>query len=165
MGKPGKSVLTAESGTEKGARASDTGTVRPVQPPATRAERWSVRRLLDVIGQPSVTLVLWDGSEFPPQRVTSVADIIIRDRRALRRLLVNPEYEFGEMYCSGRIEVVGGLCDCLEAIYRALRADKNKGRLRERLAKKLAKKPPNSAARARENIHHHYDIGNDFYRL
>jgi len=97
MGKPGKSVLTAESGTEKGARASDTGTVRPVQPPATRAERWSVRRLLDVIGQPSVTLVLWDGSEFPPQRATSVADIIIRDRRALRRLLVNPEYEFGEI--------------------------------------------------------------------
>ena len=165
MGKPGKYILTPESGAEAGARASGTGTVQPVQPAATRAERWSVQRLLDVIGQPSVTLVLWDGSEFPPQRATSVADIIIRDRRALRRLLVNPEYEFGEMYSSGRIEVVGGLSDCLEAIYRALRTDKNKGRLRERLAKRLAKRPRNSAARAQENIHHHYDIGNDFYRL
>lgn len=165
MEKPGKYILTPESGAETGARASGTGTVQPLQPPATRAERWSVRRLLDVIGQPPVTLVLWDGSDFPPQRATSVADIIIRDRRALRRLLVNPEYEFGEMYRSGRIEDVGGLCDCLEAIYRALRTDKNRGRLRERLAKKLAKRPRNSAARARENIHHHYDIGNDFYRL
>ena len=34
MGKPGKYILTPESGTETGARASGTGTVQPLQPPA-----------------------------------------------------------------------------------------------------------------------------------
>jgi cyclopropane-fatty-acyl-phospholipid synthase len=165
MGKPGKHVPMPESAVATNAEGAGLRQVQPAQSAATRAERWSVRRLLDYIGRPPITLVLWDGSEFPPHGAASVADIIIRDRRALQRLVVNPEYEFGEMYSSGRIEVQGNLADCLDVIYRALRLDKNRGSLRERLAKTLAKRSRNNEARARENIRHHYDIGNDFYRL
>ncbi len=130
-----------------------------------KAEHWLAKRLLHSIGQPPVRLVLWDGSVFAPQGTDAVARIIIRDRPAFYKLLVNPDFEFGEMYSSGRIDVDGDLAECLICIYRALRQAGHPGGLRHSLLKGFAKALSNDRKRARENIHHHYDIGNDFYRL
>src|SRR5471030_104770 len=68
------------------------------------------------------------------------------------------------MYTAERIEVQGNLVDCLEAIYRALpRTDH--GQIGKKLLAPFNGSLRNTLPRARRNIHHHYDIGNEFYKL
>ncbi len=124
-------------------------------------DRWLVRRLLDGVGQPPITIALWDGAVFAPTDTASVARMVIHDRRSLQKLAANPEYAFGELYSSGRIEIEGELPAFLDIIYRHLLA----AGLRHRILNVLSRRPNNNTDRARDNIHHHYDLGNEFYRL
>lgn len=123
--------------------------------------RWLVGRLLDSVGQPPITIVLWDGSMFAPTGADSIARLVIHDRRSLQKLTANPEYEFGELYSAGNIEIEGDLPAFLDCIYRHLLA----AGLRHRVLHVLSRYQNNNTERARDNIHHHYDLGNDFYRL
>lgn len=129
-----------------------------------QTKNWLVQRLLDLVGHPPVTIELWDGSEFSPPSGKSAGRLRIGDRRALQKLISNPQFEFGELYSAGRIDVEGNLAEFLEVTYRHLALNRNDG-LRGRLVRMLAKRQRNSEDRARSNISHHYDIGNDFYRL
>lgn len=131
------------------------------QSKARLPDRWLVRRLLDGVGQPPITIVLWDGAVFAPAGAASVARLVIRDRRSLQKLVANPEYEFGELYCAGRIEVEDDLPAFLDTVYRHLLA----AGLRHRVLHVLSRHQNNNAGRARDNIQHHYDLGNEFYRL
>jgi cyclopropane-fatty-acyl-phospholipid synthase len=127
-------------------------------------EKELLRKTLDLIGFLPVCLVLWDGQEVAPSTVPLVARILVRDRDALLRLIANPDLQFGEMYSAGRIEVEGSLLEVVEALYRA-RSNTAPGGLRRALLSWVNRPRPNSLLHAPENIHHHYDIGNDFYRL
>ncbi|HSD29131.1 MAG TPA: cyclopropane-fatty-acyl-phospholipid synthase family protein [Vicinamibacteria bacterium] len=89
-----------------------------------------------------------------------VATLRFRDRRALLGLLVDPEIHFGDAYAEGRIEIEGDLVTALEAAYRAL----GPGGGSKPFAW-LATWRRHSPPRARANVQHHYDLGNDFYAL
>jgi len=127
-------------------------------------EKELLRKTLDLIGFLPVCFVLWDGQEVAPSKAPPVARILVRDRDALLRLIANPDLQFGEMYSAGRIEVEGSLLEVVEALYRA-RSNTAPGGLRQALLNWVNRPRPNDLLHARENIHHHYDIGNDFYRL
>ena len=127
-------------------------------------DRWIVRRFLRNVGQPPITIVLWDGTEFLPKSAEPVARLVIHERRALQKLFANPEYEFGELYSAGHIDIEGGLVAFLDSIYRHLNAT-TENSLRARFLRALSRHQHNTEERARDNIHHHYDIGNEFYRL
>jgi len=128
------------------------------------AEKLLLARMLESLGDPPLNLVLWDGQELARPGKPALARVLIRDRGAMLKLIANPELGFGEMYAAGRIEVEGDLVDCLEAIYRALpRADHDQ--IGKKLLASFTGPQRNTQPRARRNIHHHYDIGNDFYRL
>jgi cyclopropane-fatty-acyl-phospholipid synthase len=86
-----------------------------------------------------------------------VAAILFKNRRALLSWVWDPELNFGEAYMSGAVDVRGDLLVVLEEIYRALG-------LPTRRPWWLWQKS-NDARAARENVHHHYDLGNEFYRL
>jgi cyclopropane-fatty-acyl-phospholipid synthase len=133
---------------------------------ATVVERWLLRRLHQLIGNPPVTFTLWDGYRVPDKpAVAPVATMRIADRRTLWRLLANPGLNFGDDLSNGLIEIDGDLVRFLEAILRAIYVDSKDG-LRKRLAiNRPAWKHRNSLTDAKGNIHHHYDLGNDFYRL
>src|SRR5262249_28831825 len=88
--------------------------------------------------------------------------VFVADRRTLLALALDPEREFGDAYSEGRVEVAGDLIGFLEALYRALEASRARGKGRKRAW--LARRA-NDLKRARANVHRHYDIGNDFYRL
>ncbi len=89
-----------------------------------------------------------------------VATLRFRDRRAVLGLIRSPEIHFGDAFAEGRIEVEGDLVAALEAAYRALeRRDRVPARARLRSWRR------HSPRRARANVHQHYDLGNDFYRL
>jgi cyclopropane-fatty-acyl-phospholipid synthase len=89
-----------------------------------------------------------------------VATLRFRDRRAALGLVRSPELHFGDAYAEGRIEVEGDLVAALETAYRAMEAH-DRVPLRARLHSWLRQ----SIRRSRANVHHHYDLGNEFYRL
>jgi len=154
-----------------GANAASRGQNVPLQhgPGRTNGnvhalERELLRKTLDLMGFLPVCFVLWDGQEVARSTVPPVARIRVHDRDALLRMIANPDLQFGEMYSAGRIDVEGSLLEVVEALYRA-RSNKASGGLRQALLNWVNRPRPNSILHARENIHHHYDIGNDFYRL
>jgi cyclopropane-fatty-acyl-phospholipid synthase len=92
----------------------------------------------------------------------AVATIHFRDRWTLARVVLQPALEFGEAYSDGRLDVEGDLVQALVAMYRAAPGRPAGGRLGEWWARvKRAHRPTASHS----NVHHHYDLGNDFYRL
>jgi cyclopropane-fatty-acyl-phospholipid synthase len=105
-----------------------------------------------------VRVELWDGSSPYSAPDPPVGDLILHDRRALLGLIVDPELWFGEAYMFGRLDVRGGLERVVEALSRMQApAPSWMARLRTTLAL------PNTRTEARRNVHHHYDLGNDFY--
>src|SRR5262249_21302518 len=84
----------------------------------------------------------------------------IRDRKALLQLVSHPDLHFGDLYSSGRIEVRGSLLQLLEAAYQL---GEEHPTLRSLLARGRSIAPDRSESK--RNIHHHYDIGNEFYTL
>jgi cyclopropane-fatty-acyl-phospholipid synthase len=130
-------------------------------------ERWLLRQLHRMLGRPSICFILWDGYHVPedPRAAAAIATMRIANRRALWRLLANPALNFGDDYSNGLIEIDGSLVEFIEALVRAVYVT-GKGGLRERLAvNRPIWRRRNSLEESRDNIHHHYDLGNDFYSL
>lgn len=94
----------------------------------------------------------------------AVASVKIRDAATLIKLLAYPDLNFGEGYIDGSIEVEGDLTELLEARARA-RLDRLGSRRAVRIAALVDSTRANTLAGSRHNIHHHYDLGNEFYRL
>src|ERR1700710_893810 len=135
-----------------------------------------------------VRLRCWDGSEVG--RPDAPVTLNIRNRRALRRLLWAPnELGFARAYVSGDIEIEGNLLEGMEVLERMSDPARGPGgRIDAETKKAVVKaalrlgiigpppKPPTEEAKlARGHRHdkrrdakaisHHYDVGNDFYRL
>lgn len=109
------------------------------------------------VSNAALRFVLWDGFELLPASRAPVATIVIKNRRALFSCLWDPELNFGESYMSGSLDVTGDLVAVMEEIYGALAGTKSRPWwLWQR---------SNDVQAARDNVHHHYDLGNDFYRL
>jgi len=136
--------------------------------PASRVsslDKLVAQTLLKVIGQPAIRITLWDGGSIPPSVDKPLATLYFRDRGSLYLTLLKPELYWGDLYSEGRVEVVGDLVELLTAVYRGLQRADNHNWL-VRLNKSLGhRKIRNTFRKAADNIHHHYDIGNDFYRL
>ncbi len=130
--------------------------------PVWGVERWLIGKLLRKIGNPAVAVRYWDGSLHENRHPVTMT---LRDRGALWRLITNPFLNFGDDYSTGRIEIEGGLYNFLEAIYRA-QVDWPDARWQdETLLSRLLRWQSSTLSSARNNIHHHYDLGNDFYKL
>lgn len=129
-----------------------------------------------------VRIRAWDGSEAGP---ADAPVVVLRSRRALRRLLWNPgELGLVRAFVSGDLDVDGDLTDGLRRCWRVLGAGRAPGRppVRELLAaaarwRVLWPPPPPPAAEARlggrlhsrrrdrDAIAHHYDLSNAFYEF
>ena len=128
----------------------------------------------------------WDGST---AGAPGAPTLVLRSRRALRRLLWQPdELGLAQAYVSGDLDVEGDLRDALRTLRRAV---EERGLVRQRpTAASLARAavtaarlgavgprpaPPQGQARLRGTLHsrsrdraaisHHYDLSNDFYQL
>jgi cyclopropane-fatty-acyl-phospholipid synthase len=103
---------------------------------------------------------------FPEVRVRFADDRVARD------LMFDPRLGAGEAFIAGRLIIEQGDVMELATLIRANQPWERRGRLRKtsRL-KRLREKAVtlldgmNRAARAKANVAHHYDIGNDLYRL
>ncbi len=131
----------------------------------TRFDHWLARTMLDVVGNPKTNLRLWDGIDVTTPVDDPVAVILYCNRLAMWKTIINPELHWGDLYCNGQLEFDGDMARFLEIIYRNLNSNGKGGLLRRFMVWLGHRRIANSHARAEENIHHHYDIGNDFYRL
>jgi cyclopropane-fatty-acyl-phospholipid synthase len=85
------------------------------------------------------------------------------DRGSLYKLITNPDLHFGDLYSAGRITIEGDLVAFLETVYLAMQRVSKSG-LTAKLLNAWQKRPrPNSLSGSLDNIHHHYDLGNEFY--
>jgi cyclopropane-fatty-acyl-phospholipid synthase len=124
---------------------------------STTADRWALTRVQRSIPSARVGLALWDGFEVQPARGAPVATVVFKSRRALLATIWDPDLNLGEAYMRGEVEVEGDLVGMLSDVYRALERRKPRPWWRG--------PGSNSLRQARENVHRHYDLGNDFYRL
>lgn len=138
------------------------GGVRGLSGRVSALERWVARRMLKSLGSPPISIRLWNGEVIGTTGAAPIARIGLADRGALWKLASDPDYQFGELYSRGRLRVDGDLVALLEASYRSTSSG---GTFRGYLAPWLHRPRAGSLGHARANIHHHYDIGNDFYRL
>jgi cyclopropane-fatty-acyl-phospholipid synthase len=138
----------------------------PPRGPVRAPERWLVRRLLKAVGDPPLGIILWDGQEIRGGEGRLVARVAIHDRPTLLRLIANPYLHFGDAYAVGQVQVEGDLVALLETVYRAGAArEQPSGALRRTFDRLCRHVHSNTLAGSRDNIHHHYDIGDDFYKL
>ncbi len=128
-------------------------------------EKWLLLRMLDRMGRPPIKFVLWSGEEISSTHDRPVARVIIHNRKTLLKLLANPNLHFGDAYAEGKIEIDGNLVEFLEAVYRAIYQASQDDSITGRVSRIINRPRVNSLSGSRENIHHHYDIGNPFYRL
>jgi cyclopropane-fatty-acyl-phospholipid synthase len=131
----------------------------PSESRASRAvDRWAVGRIQHAVASAPLRFVLWDGFAVGPPAGPVLGTIVIKTRAALYRWLFDPELYFGEEYMVGNVEVRGDLVAVLEHVYRALPEPAPRDPLWRRIRS-------NGFRAARHNVHHHYDLGNDFYEL
>lgn len=142
----------------EGESSSRTGGVETVRKPSP--ELWLVRTFLGAMGNPPVRMALWTGDSACPTDTEPVATVRINDRRTLLRLMYSPELEFGEAYTDGRLQVDGDLVGLLEALDRTPAAPRA-----SRLLRRPRRAHANTLRGSRDNIHRHYDLSNDFYRI
>lgn len=138
-------------------------------------------------GESPLEIRCWDGSSFGSR--TSNAAIVLRSPKALTRLLYAPgELGFARAYVAGDLQVEGDIYEVLRL--RDMLADRTEHtnlRLRPSALFKMLQAaigsgaigspppPPAEEVRLRGRLHtkardaaaisHHYDVGNDFYRL
>jgi cyclopropane-fatty-acyl-phospholipid synthase len=122
------------------------------------SDRWVARHVQQTIAPSGVRLELWDRSSPYDSERPPVGDLVVHDRRTLVGLAVNPDLYFGESYMAGRLDVRGPLEPVVEALSRLTLTPS----LRSRIGRRLA--IPNTLRAARDNVHHHYDLGNSFYQ-
>ncbi len=130
------------------------------------ADEWVLKRILEATGQAPIRLVVRGGPDVAPQGISPIATVVLEDRNTLASLLRDPEVSFGDAYMDGKVEVEGDLVGFLETVYQSMERSPRVGKWYSRLASKwLDVWQDNSPSGSRRNIHRHYDLGNDFYKL
>src|SRR6516225_8970929 len=148
--------MASRSVTETAAQAAATGEQRARH----SLDRALAATLQSRIAGAGVGLELWNGITTAPPG-TACGTLRVHDRLALIGLLVDPDLQFGDRIADGRVEIGGDFAAVIEAL--SWNQSKDGFSLRERWTMMTERSGGISAAQ--RNIHRHYDIGNEFYRL
>ncbi|MDQ3737732.1 MAG: cyclopropane-fatty-acyl-phospholipid synthase family protein [Actinomycetota bacterium] len=127
----------------------------------------------------------WDGSSLGPPAGAATGTLIVRSPDAIRRIIWCPnELGFGRAYVAGELDAEGDVVAMIEALRDATHGDLhlNPRGLTAAIGSArrlgLGRRPPapppeearihgwlHSMRRDANAISHHYDVGNDFYRI
>jgi cyclopropane-fatty-acyl-phospholipid synthase len=127
---------------------------------STWMDRWLVRLLLSRLPGLPLEIELWDGEIIRVSDVPDATRVTLRTRSTLLGLLLSPALAFGDGYSRNENRVSGDLCRFCEMLDLAQRrtprwTDNQTWRWLS----------PNTRSASKDQIHQHYDLGNDFYRL
>lgn len=126
---------------------------------ASRVDRWLLQGVRKMLGSAALELVLDTGGGEPSPRRRPVASLRFADRKTLLAIVTRGEMAFGDAFSDGKVVIEGDLVEALDEIYNARRGVKP-----GMLARWILWTQRNTLNGSRKHIHHHYDLGNDFYR-
>lgn len=124
-------------------------------------EKFFLDKYLSNISHDTFAIEYWDGDRKIYGEGDPQFTIVFREPVSKKKVLDDPSLAFGEAYMDGIIEIEGNLREVLESVYKNKESFLNK----PNIIKTLAKIIPTSINQQKEDIHYHYDLGNDFYRL
>lgn len=107
------------------------------------------------------TVEFWDGEEVAFGPGESRCKIIFNEPIPKADVIADPSLALGEAYMHKKMEIQGNIQQVMEALYRNMNSFLQENNRYNRVIKKIS----NNLKKSKENIRHHYDIGNDFYRL
>ena len=128
-------------------------------------DRRLIRWIMNYVGNPRISIRLWSGDEFRVTEAYPVACMEFRRRRAVFELLRSPSVGFGECYSKGLIEIHGDLSAFVDEVTAALTRRQDRRYYGPKIGSMLQAVTGHSVARSRRNVYHHYDLGNEFYKL
>lgn len=131
-------------------------------------EKWLTRKILRMTGNPPFQLVLGkDAAGGTPHNngASAAPAVIVSDRKTLAQLALNPEVAFGDAYSDGRIKVQGNLVEFLEELMRSMQKAQQRGLYAKLISWWLDRANDNTTQGSKENIHRHYDLSVNFYKL
>lgn len=124
-----------------------------------------LRRLLNRLGDPPIEFLLaWTGERVASCSVKPLGHVRLLDRGTLLGMIGDPQIRFGDAYSAGRAEVAGDLVQFMHVVYRAFAHANVRNSFVNRVWRWL-RPQRNTLDGSRDNIHWHYDLGNDFYAL
>ena len=128
-----------------------------------------VLKALERLSVGSLILHLPDGTthRFGSEGAKPNAELHVRDRRFFRRVLLDGDIGFAEAYMEGLCDSpdLPGLIALLAENEKSLGRMAHTNALHDLALKFLHWQRRNSRRGSRKNIHAHYDLGNEFYRL
>ena len=132
----------------------------------TGLDRLLGTRLAKTVDSRDLAFALWDGVDVytPGDQEKLVGRLTFRDRGALISSITSPELGFGDAYSAGRIDIDGDITQVMFSVFRGMAAGDPMAAKRS-LFGRLPKPQVNTRDRSKKHIHHHYDLGNAFYRL
>ncbi len=135
--------------------------------PPNTLDRYLVAKLLEFTGHPPINIQLWDDSTISEHAATNDMTLHLKNRTAFYKLLRQNEIGFGDCYTDGALEIQGDLVAFLCELYSSKRRQNLDQNWRLRLFNRLTRKKArvNTLSGSKSNIHHHYDLGNEFYSL
>ncbi len=107
-----------------------------------------------------VQITLWDGNTVQYGEGNPQFHITFHKPLAKKEIIKDPSIAFGEAYMNGDIEIEGNLEKAIESIYKNKDSFLGNSKLQYFTSRWNFSKRKN-----KEDIAHHYDIGNDFYKL
>jgi cyclopropane-fatty-acyl-phospholipid synthase len=127
--------------------------------------KWFLGKVYDSLGKPPIRLVLGNEGDIPRHIDKPVATVSISGHRTLAKLVFYPEIGFGDGYADGSIRVNGDLVRTLEIVLRSMKKARGSGWASRMMSRWLDFIQENTLRGSARNIHHHYDLSNDFYKL
>ncbi|MFI4891476.1 MAG: class I SAM-dependent methyltransferase [Steroidobacterales bacterium] len=125
-----------------------------------------LQRLLRALGNPPIQFHLaWNRERVSPDGVRAAHEVHIANRRTLMHLALDYQMAFGDAYTAGDIEVSGDLVAFMLTLFRTPDHLYVQESALTRALQRLNAQRRSSVAAARDNIHRHYDLGNEFYEL
>lgn len=116
--------------------------------------------ILSKIRHGGVRVTYWDNDSYTFGPAKPYYHMQIKSPKAIRAMLKNLSLGFGESYSSGLIEIKGDLRGPIRLLAENQEAFAGLNKLLY-----LAKLHKNVRGKQRSYIAHHYDVGNDFYKL
>lgn len=126
------------------------GAVAPPTRDETRLARWLRWRF----GALPLRVELWNGIAATLSPDPPAASVRVGNASALLGMALDPAGGFAEAYRRGALEIRGDLVAALEAVFHLQAPSPRRARRSRRAARE-----------AQRNARHHYDLGNDFFRL
>ena len=124
-----------------------------------------VRWIMKYVGNPRISIRLWNGDAFDVTEERSIGCMEFRDRSAVFALLRSPSVGFGECYARGLIEIHGDFLAFVNEVSTAITRKRQGSYYTPKIRSMLYAMRSNTLARSRHNVNHHYDLGNEFYKL